>query len=70
MKIWENIIGMGVRNETFISKIHFGCISGKSIVVPIFCIRQTVAKYRKKKRKLCMVFVYLEKEFDNNDSMT
>jgi len=33
-------------------------------MAPIFCTRQIAEKYREKKRKLCMVFIDLEKAYD------
>jgi hypothetical protein len=31
---------------------------------PLFCIRQLVEKYREKNKKLCMVYIDLEKVYD------
>jgi len=37
---------------------------GKSMMEPLFCVRQLVENYREKKKKLCMVFIDLEKAYD------
>jgi len=45
---------------------QFGFIAGKLTMKPLFCVRQFVEKYRKKKKKkkLCMIFMDLEKAYD------
>ena len=64
MKVWEKVIDKRIRSETAVSKNQFGFMPGKSTMEPIFCMRQIVEKYREKKRKLCMVFIDLEKAYD------
>ena len=64
MKISENIIDKRVRSETTVTRNLFGFMSGRSTMEPIFCVRQIVEKYRERKRKLCMVFIDLEKAYD------
>ena len=64
MKIWEKIIEKRIRCETSISGNQFGFMPGKSTMEPLFCVRQLVEKYREKKKKLCMVFIDLEKAYD------
>ena len=64
MKIWEKVIEKRLRSETIVSRNQFGFMPGKSTMEPIFCMRQIVEKYREKKRKLCMVFIDLEKAYD------
>ena len=64
MKIWEKVIEKRLRSETTVSRNQFGFMPGKSTMEPIFCMRQIVEKYREKKRKLCVVFIDLEKAYD------
>jgi len=64
MKIWEKIIEKRIRSETSISGNQFGFMPGKSTMEPLFCVRQLVEKYREKNKKLCMVFIDLEKAYD------
>lgn len=39
-------------------------IPGKLTIESLFCLRQQVENYREKKKKLCMVFIDLEKVYD------
>ena len=64
MKIWEKIIDKRVRGETTVTRNQFGFMPGRSTMEPIFCVRQIVEKYREIKKKLCMVFIDLEKAYD------
>jgi len=37
---------------------------GKSIMEPLFCVRKLVEKFSEKNKKLCMVFIDLEKAYN------
>jgi len=63
-KIWETVIEKRIRSETTISENQFGFMPEKSTMEPLFCVIQVVQKYREKNKKLCMVFVDLEKGYD------
>lgn len=63
MKIWEKVIDLRIKSETSVSKNQFGFMPGKSTMEPMFCVRQVMEKYREKKRKLCMIFIDLEKAY-------
>jgi len=67
MKIWKKIIDLRrllIRSDTSVSKNQFGFMPGKSIMKSIFCVRQVMEKFREKKKKLCMIFIDLEKIYD------
>ena len=61
MKIWEKIIDKRVRGETTVTRNQFRFMPERSTMEPIFCVRQIVEKYREIKKKLCIVFIDLEK---------
>jgi len=64
MKIRENIIKKRIRSEASASENQFGFLPEKLIIEPLFCVRQLVEKYRERNKKLCMVFIDLEKVND------
>ena len=44
--------------------MQFGFMPGKSTTDPVFMLRQVMKKYRRKKKKMHVVFVDLEKAYD------
>lgn len=66
MKILEKVIDLKIRGETSVLKNQFGFMPGKSTTEPIFCVRKMIEKYREKKRKLCVIFIDLEKTYDSD----
>lgn len=48
-----------------VPKKQFSFMPEKSTMELLFCRRQRVEKYREKKKKLCMVFVDLEKGYNS-----
>jgi len=64
IKIWKKIIDKRIRSEMSVTKNQFGFTPVKSTMEPLFCVRQLIEKYRGKKKKLCMVFIDLEKAYD------
>ena len=46
------------------SEIQFGFVAGKSTMDPIFTLRQTMEKFRRRRKKMHLVFVDLEKAYD------
>jgi len=44
------------------SENQFGFLPGKSYIEPLFCERQLVKKCREINKKLCLVFIDLEKD--------
>jgi hypothetical protein len=63
MKIWEKIIEKRIRSGTSISENQFSFMAEKSTIESLFFVRQLVEKFKKKKKKLCMVFINLEKTY-------
>ena len=61
MKIWESVVESRLRKETEVSEIQFGFMSGKSTTEPVFMLRQMMEKFRRKRKKMHVVFVDLEK---------
>lgn len=59
--IVENIKDKRIRKETSVTKNPFGVLLKNSIMESLFCERQIVEKYRKKKKNLCVVNTDLEK---------
>ena len=64
MKVWESVVESRFKRETEVSGIQFGFMSGKSTTEPIFMLRQMMEKFRRKRKKMHVVFVDLEKAFD------
>ena len=59
MKLWERVIESRLRGETTIAGNQFGFMPGHSTAEPIFMVRQMMEKYRRKKKKMHVVFVDL-----------
>lgn len=64
MKLWERVIEARLRKTTSIGSGQFGFMPGKSTMEPIFALRQTMEKFRKRGQKMHMVFIDLEKAYD------
>ena len=64
MKLWERMIEARLREITNIADNQFGFRPGKSTTEPIFALRMLQEKYRERKKELHMVFVDLEKVYD------
>ena len=64
MKLWERVIEDRLRKQTNVSSGQFGFMPGKSTMDPIFVLRQLMEKYRRKRKKMHIVFVDLEKAYD------
>ena len=64
MKLWERIIEARLMEMTKIADNQFGFRPGKSTTEPIFALRMLQQKYREKNKELHVVFVDLEKAYD------
>ena len=64
LKVWERVVEGRLRRETEVSGRQFGFIPGKSTTEPIFMLRQMMEKFRRRKKKMHVVFVDLEKAYD------
>ena len=64
MKLWERVVEGRLRRQTKVSEIQFGFVAGKSTMDPIFTLRQTMEKFRRRRKKMHLVFVDLEKAYD------
>lgn len=52
------------REETNVSKEHFGLMPGRSTMESIFRVRQLIVKCKEKKNNLAIVFIDPEKAYD------
>ena len=64
LKLWERVIDARLRKQTDVSGIQFGFMAGRSTTEPIFMLRQVMEKFRKRRQKMHIVFVDLEKAYD------
>ncbi|XP_037780203.1 uncharacterized protein LOC119576613 [Penaeus monodon] len=64
LKLLERIIDDRIRQEAFIRRQQLGFMKGVGTVNGIFCLRQTMEKYREKQKMLHMLFIDLEKAYD------
>ena len=64
MKVWERVVEGRLRRQTEVSEIQFGFVPGKSTTDPIFLLRQVMEKFRRRRKKMHVVFVDLEKAYD------
>ena len=61
-KLYEKILDGRLR-EVDIDKMHHGFMPGRGTVDAVFVLRRLTEKFRAKNKKLCFVFVDLEKAF-------
>ena len=64
MKVIERVIERRLRSTIEINEMQCGFMPGKGTVDALFIVRMLQEKYAKKKKKLYMCFVDLEKAFD------
>ena len=64
MNLWERVREGRLRGQTEVSGIQFGFMPGKSKAKPIFLLRQMMEKFCRKRKKMHVVFVDLEKAYD------
>ena len=64
MKVWERVLNERLKQVTNVGKNQFGFRVGKSTAGAIFIVRQLQEKYLEKSKKLCHIFVDLEKAFN------
>ncbi|KAA3670323.1 uncharacterized protein DEA37_0010186 [Paragonimus westermani] len=64
MKVVERVFERRLRKMVNIDEMQFGFMPGKGTVDALFIARMLQEKYRRKKKKLYMCFVDLEKAFD------
>ena len=64
MKVVERVFERRLRNNVTVNEMQCGFMPGKGTVDALFMARMLQEKYGKKKRKLYMCFVDLEKAFD------
>lgn len=65
MKIWEMILEQRLRKIVKISNCQFSYMNGRLTIDAIFIVRHLQEKYTRKNRKLCHVFIDLEKAFNS-----
>lgn len=46
MTIWEKVVAIRLREETEMSENQFGFMTGKSTIEPMYCVRQSIEKYK------------------------
>ena len=64
MKVCERVVEARLRKQTEVSGTQFGFMPGRSTTEPTFMLRQLIEKFRRKRKKMHVVFGDLEKAFD------
>jgi len=64
MKVIERVLERRLRSSVTINEMQCGFMQGKGTVDALFMVRMLQEKYAKKKKRLYMCFVDLEKAFD------
>ena len=64
MKIVERVLERRIRETVDVNEIQCGFMPGKGTIDALFMVRMLQEKYDRKKKKLYMCFVDLEKAFD------
>ncbi|XP_064093854.1 uncharacterized protein LOC135206367 [Macrobrachium nipponense] len=64
LKILERMIDARLRDEIQIGKKQMGFMRGRGTADGIFCLRQLMEKFREKQREIHMIFIELEKVYD------
>lgn len=64
MKLRESGIRRKVRSITYIAEKYFIFLPVGSTIEVIFLLPQLIEKYKEKRKNICMVFIDLEKIYD------
>ena len=64
MKLWERVIEYRLRQNVTILKNQFGFMPGRSTTEATHLLRQLIERFRERERNLHMVFIDLEKTYD------